>query len=56
VLARWDGDQQRVVLEPQPRAEGAIKAAGATDDHRNAVELDRKAQRAAGDDSKTAAE
>ena len=56
VLARWDGDQQRVVLEPQPKAEGATKAAGATDDHRNAVELNRKAQRGAGDDSKTAAE
>src|SRR5688572_19051010 len=56
VLARWDGDQQRVVLEPQPKAEGATKAAGATDDHRNAVELDREAQRGAGDDSRTAAE
>ncbi|MBZ6077561.1 ATP-dependent Clp protease ATP-binding subunit [Microvirga puerhi] len=55
VLARWDGDKQRVVLEPQPKAEGATKATGATDDHRNAVELDREAQRGAGD-SRTAAE
>jgi len=56
VLARWDGDQQRVVLEPQPKAEDSTKATGATDDHRNAVELDREAQRGAGDDSRTAAE
>ncbi len=56
VLARWDGDQQRVALEPQPKAEGATKATGATDDHRNAVELDREAQRGARDDSRTAAE
>ncbi|MBS3652096.1 ATP-dependent Clp protease ATP-binding subunit [Pseudaminobacter sp. 19-2017] len=56
VLARWDGDQQRVVLEPQPKADSATKVSVATDDHRNAVELDREAQRGAGDDSRTAAE
>jgi len=56
VLARWDKDQQRVALEPQPKAAGATKATGATDDHRSAVELDREAQRGAGDDSRTAAE
>ncbi|WP_262297911.1 ATP-dependent Clp protease ATP-binding subunit [Microvirga sesbaniae] len=56
VTARWDGDQQRVVLEPQPKAEGATKVTGATDDHHNAVEMERDAQTGSGNKGHSAAE
>ncbi|NBJ13462.1 ATP-dependent Clp protease ATP-binding subunit [Microvirga arsenatis] len=56
VIARWDSHEKKVMLEPQPKAEGGSQAAGAAGDHRNAVELDREAQRGSGDKGQTAAE
>ena len=58
VLARWDGDQQRVVLEPQPaEAQAAEPAEGGTkEEPRSAVEVERKAQRGTGNGGRTAAE
>ncbi|MBB4039887.1 ATP-dependent Clp protease ATP-binding subunit ClpC [Microvirga flocculans] len=57
VLARWDSHEQKVVLEPQPKAEGATQADGeATAGHSNAVEVEREAQRGSGDEGRTAAE
>jgi ATP-dependent Clp protease ATP-binding subunit ClpC len=54
VLARWDGQEQKVVLEPQPKAETA--QSGEAADHRNAVEAKREAQRGAADEGRRAAE
>ncbi|WP_281349018.1 ATP-dependent Clp protease ATP-binding subunit [Microvirga thermotolerans] len=56
VIARWDSHEQKVMLEPQPKVEGEAQAGGAAGDHRNAVELDREAQRGSGDEGRTAAE
>jgi ATP-dependent Clp protease ATP-binding subunit ClpC len=56
VIARWDSHEQKVMLEPQPKAEGDAQAGNAADDHRNAVEVDREAQRGSGDESRSAAE
>ena len=58
VLARWDGDQQRVVLEPQPaEAQAAEPAEGGTkEEPRSVVEVERKAKRGTGNGGRTAAE
>jgi ATP-dependent Clp protease ATP-binding subunit ClpC len=56
VLARWDSHEQKVVLAPQPMAEGEAQASGTAADHRNTVEVEREAQRGSGDESRTAAE
>ena len=56
VIARWDSHEQKVMLEPQPKVEGEAQAGNAADDHRNAVEVDREAQRGSGDESRSAAE
>ncbi len=57
VLARWDGSQQKVVLEPQAKPDGEAKPAegGAAGDHRNAVEVERDAQRGGADEAGQAA-
>jgi len=58
VLARWDGNQQKVVLEPQPAETQAAEPArgGTKDEPRSAVEVERKAQRGTGNGGRTAAE
>ena len=53
VLARWDGVEHKVVLEPQ--AAEAAKGA-ASGDHRNAIQANREAQHGAGEAPAAAAE
>jgi ATP-dependent Clp protease ATP-binding subunit ClpC len=56
VLARWDADQQKVSLEPQPKDEGAPKAPGAKSKRASAPKADQGARRGTDDGSRTAAE
>lgn len=58
VTARWDSEQQKIALEPQPAETQAAEPArgGTKEEPRSAVEVERKAQRGTGNGGRTAAE
>jgi ATP-dependent Clp protease ATP-binding subunit ClpC len=58
VTARWDSEQQKIVLEPQPAEAQAAEQAkrGTKEESRSAVEIEREAQRGTGNEGRTAAE